>query len=579
MKNILINGTFIIMMVLIIGMGHLSPVAAAGQQTQSAYYIVIEQDSDGNLTPVYARIYQPSTAFVSLSEERLYALTHQPNRNDSTVAVQLKSPTGQLLYQSMVSIPTMLRGEFASDDPDAPIDGHFYPTDAVSFVVRLPVYPSANLYIQNGQSRAFHQIPEAQILAVLDSSRQDGGTRGVILDNGDPANRVDILVMGDGYTAAQEATFNTDAANIASGFFNLSPLSTYKNYYNVSSLFTASSESGADHPPYSATCIQGQFCCKDPAASSDPRAGDIKDTAFNASFCFQVNTHRLLVVSSSKIFTAAAANPDWDVILVTVNDPVYGGSGGWLAVFSKASGAISIAQHEYGHSFIDLADEYTSAYSYPACSDYGLSGTPFCESNVTDVTEVDAIKWRSWILPTTPIPTTGSQPATLVGLFEGARYQTSGMYRSGYSCIMRSLGAPFCPVPSQQNILKLYGGGWGEPAAGISMIELGSTLPADSSFEAAAGTALSFSFDLLQPIGGPAAEVDWFVDGNLMQTGGSSFTWLSDSASTPATVTVNVHDATTLVKDEMAGDLLRFSHTWTVDLYQTVFLPLISITP
>ena len=37
----------------------------------------------------------------------------------------------------------------------------------------------------------------------------------------------------------------------------------------------------------------------------------------------------------------------------------------------------------------------------------------------------------------------------LVGLFQGARYLSTGMYRPGYSCIMRILGAPYCQVPGQ----------------------------------------------------------------------------------------------------------------------------------
>jgi len=43
-----------------------------------------------------------------------------------------------------------------------------------------------------------------------------------------------------------------------------------------------------------------------------------------------------------------------------------------------------------------------------------------------------------------------------VGLFEGARYQPNGMYRSGQNCIMRDLSAPFWPVPAQTYVMRFY---------------------------------------------------------------------------------------------------------------------------
>jgi hypothetical protein len=105
---------------------------------------------------------------------------------------------------------------------------------------------------------------------------------------------------------------------------------------------------------------------------------------------------------------------------------------------------------------------------YPRCSDLVFG----CEANVTDETEPSRIKWSGWIDAGTPIPTPEDQAyASMPGLFEGARYLETGMYRPRLNCMMRSLGAPFCEVCSQEYVRVLYGGGWGSPAVGIDPIE------------------------------------------------------------------------------------------------------------
>lgn len=80
--------------------------------------------------------------------------------------------------------------------------------------------------------------------------------------------------------------------------------------------------------------------------------------------------HRLVVVDDAAVLAAAAAVPNWDRILVLVNDITYGGSGGPLLGSSVHPQAPDIIRHEYGHSFTGLADEYDTPFpGFPACSD------------------------------------------------------------------------------------------------------------------------------------------------------------------------------------------------------------------
>jgi hypothetical protein len=139
--------------------------------------------------------------------------------------------------------------------------------------------------------------------------------------------------------------------------------------------------------------------------------------------------------------------PDYDMVCVIVNDQTYGGTGGAIAVVTtNASAAISTV-HEFGHSFFNLADEYSEAFTI----------TPREMPNITADTVRERVKWNAWIDSVTPLPTPVEPRYTKsVGLFEGAMYQTSGWYRPMLNCMMRSLRHPFCKVCLESHIAKIY---------------------------------------------------------------------------------------------------------------------------
>jgi len=169
-------------------------------------------------------------------------------------------------------------------------------------------------------------------------------------DNGPSSNRVDIVFLGDGYTAADINTiYNSDINSMLNWMFsgNENPYPRYKNFFNVYRLDIISQERGADVPP----------------------KGIFRNTALDASYYFDGVTERLLYINEAKANQALVDNlPDpslAEMRLVTVNDTLYGGGGGYFSVYAGGnSNATEIALHELGHSFDGLADEY----------DYGNSG-------------------------------------------------------------------------------------------------------------------------------------------------------------------------------------------------------------
>src|ERR1700752_2358336 len=69
-----------------------------------------------------------------------------------------------------------------------------------------------------------------------------------IINNGNSANRVDIAILGDGYTSGEMQKYRDDVQNLMTRFFNESPFNEYRNFFNVHRIDVVSSQSGADHP-------------------------------------------------------------------------------------------------------------------------------------------------------------------------------------------------------------------------------------------------------------------------------------------------------------------------------------------
>ncbi len=254
---------------------------------------------------------------------------------------------------------------------------------------------------------AYAGVLFAGLLAVATSAAAEPVT--TIRSNGSPSNRVDIVVLGDGYTSTEIAAgkFAADTENAIVGFFAQQPFAEYPRHFNVHRIDVTSVESGADHPSRAI----------------------FRDTALHATYdCSGIT--RLICVNFSAVsgvLSRTITDPNArDIVLVLVNDTEYGGSGGSFAVASIHSSAVEIVLHEIGHSFGLLADEY-SGPPPPSCV-----LTEPSNANVTTVTTRGSIKWSAWIHPSTPLPTTTSTAAT-PRLYAGAKYCDSGMYRPTYN--------------------------------------------------------------------------------------------------------------------------------------------------
>ncbi|MBN8481210.1 MAG: hypothetical protein J0L88_06410 [Xanthomonadales bacterium] len=537
-------------------------LSAAGASAAPTHYVVFGFDASGQAEPLFH-------ALVERNADDASAIAPSALPAGSGRVVWRASKDGRRGEAREVEVASVLRAEFAhaAATGEGEIDGQSTPDPNPSFVVRIPASEADAIEIDGASgSRVFDlqaladRAPDLPLAGFAPGRVEIAhAPRGA-----NSANRVDILVLGDGYTSAQQGVFDTHVAALRTAIFAVTPYKEYENFVNWQSGFIASAQSGADHPPYQAGCTT-TACCADTAAQGDGAAGTFVTTALDGRYCTN-QIHRLLSVSSAKVFAAAAAYPDWDKILVTVNDPLYGGAGGTYAVTSANASAALIVIHEYGHSFHKLADEYTSPYpGFPACSD--LPGGSACEANVTNQTDAGLVKWRSWFTPGIQIPTPAGTAGT--GLFEGARYLTSGMYRpTSNSCLMRSLGTAFCNVCRQEYVKYLYRGGFGVPAAGIDLIEPGSESPSPSSPVAVAtGTSRTFSAVILRPVIGNVT-LQWYLDGVPIAGATGESHVFSPASATPAVRTLELRatDATTFVNAAMADGLTTHARAWTLQI-------------
>lgn len=294
-----------------------------------------------------------------------------------------------------------------------------------------------------------------------------------IFNNGSVENKVDILILGDGYRKDDSKQFKKDAKHLVGVLFNTEPFKSRKSDFNVWAIDVFSDEIGISNP------------------RQNIWKKSVLDLRFNS-----FDSDRYVLTFADKNLREAAAQAPYDAIMIIFNDPKYGGGGIYnlySTVSSLSSQADNVFVHEFGHSFASLADEY-----YTSNVAYQVSLPEFepNEPNVTALFDHDNLKWNHLIEDGTPLPTPWEQDAydsiavvyqqkrrqmiadgasademeTLfeqlkqsmipllksqkyygkVGAFEGGGYLAKGLYRSEVDCIMFSRNrSDFCKVCSE----------------------------------------------------------------------------------------------------------------------------------
>jgi len=304
--------------------------------------------------------------------------------------------------------------------------------------VRFP-YPKAKVrvFIDRREDRpgedgrgAFREIFHTEIDPASHRVEADARCRDCavipVRESGDPRQKIDILILGDGYTAAEMEKYRRDLRRFAEILMAQEAFARDRDLVNIWGLEAPSHDSGPD----------------------EPRKGLWHDTAFGTSFN-TFDAERYLTTDHDRDLREIASRAPYDAIYILVNTSRYGGGGiynQWAIFASDNEYDDYVFLHEFGHSFAGLADEYVTDDK----EDDGFypRGVEPWEPNITALLPGRRLKWAEMVAPGTPLPTPDDEAhAAVVGAFEGAGYQAKGLYRPYRDCKMFHKGlVPFCPV-------------------------------------------------------------------------------------------------------------------------------------
>ena len=303
--------------------------------------------------------------------------------------------------------------------------------------------------------------------------------------HGEPADKVDLLLLGDGYTAAEcERKFLADSQRMIAALFRHEPYASRRDDFNVWGLCPPSAESGI----------------------SRPSTGIHHRTPVGATYD-AFGSERYVLTFDNRALREVASRAPYEMLEILANGNTYGGGGifgAFATVAVDSAWADYLFVHEFGHHFAALADEY---YTSPVAYAPAQKVVEPWEPNVTALLDREHVKWLALMETSTPLPTpwpkaefeaherdfqarrkqiraeqrpesdmdalfreeqaytTGlfraAVHASRVGAFQGANYDAQAYYRPQQDCVMFTRDdVPFCRVcqAAIERIIDLYAG-------------------------------------------------------------------------------------------------------------------------
>jgi hypothetical protein len=303
--------------------------------------------------------------------------------------------------------------------------------------------------------------------------------------HGEPRDKVDLLLLGDGYTAAECAEkFRRDTERLLRALFAHEPFGSRREAFNVWGLCPPADESGISRP---STGVQ-----------RDNPAGSTYD-AFGSE--------RYILTFDNKTLRDLAQWAPYEFIEIMVNAHTYGGGGiqgNFATVAVDNDWADYLFVHEFGHHFAGLADEY---YTSPVEILPVQKVVEPWEPNVAALLDPPRLKWRDLVRRETRLPTPwpkaefeerqrdfqsrrrqiraenrpesemsalfreeravttkllgSSSNKGVIGAYQGANYEAQAFYRSELDCVMFTRDeVPFCHVCQRaiERVIDLYAG-------------------------------------------------------------------------------------------------------------------------
>jgi hypothetical protein len=354
---------------------------------------------------------------------------------------------------------------------------------------------------------------------------------------GDPAQRFNLVIVGDGYTESEQAEFRANVDKHLNVLWTIEPFKSYRSYANVYAVQIISGESGVDCDP----------------SLDAPR----RDTPLNMGFwggCNPASVQRLLTVDGTAANRYAdlvtGTSPGNRQLLALGNSDTYGGAGGANATASGGNALSAlITPHELGHSLGGLDDEYdyyqrgVRGEPYTGGEPDSIHHTLLTEQHMRDRQR----KWWRWLGEP-------SESGGVIGRHEGGLYSDTGVWKPSEHSMMRSLGYYFDQVSRERMTQRI--------SAKTSILSV--STPADEPI----GADRVVWIETMYPVS-HQLDVTWTLDGATLPVNGARSVDLSTMELPPGvhTLGVTVVDPTPYVRDPAirSSAALTQSRTWTVD--------------
>ncbi|SDF33037.1 Por secretion system C-terminal sorting domain-containing protein [Dyadobacter soli] len=338
-------------------------------------------------------------------------------------------------------------------------------------------------------------------------------------------NRINVVILGDGFTEDEMPKFAAEAKTFADFFRNFEPYDRYQAYFNFFLIKTPSQESGITNPGTASDAYPDQ-----PVKT--------KDTFYGVAFGESI--HRMLHVTKNDVYQDVLTRhfPSYNLVIVIANTEYMGGAtgpagvGGAAAIFSLQENANRVGMHEIGHLFADLADEY---WQYP----YGfyLREGP----NITRDSLETTVKWKNWL----------ENPA--IGVYRhGAEGNAAEWYKpSSGTCLMEEMDKAYCVVCRETIVEKI-----------LQLVNPVESIEPDTTFEINADKQRTFRLNLLEPDPN-SLRTEWYLNGKKIG-GNPDQLVIPDGVPDRSELVAMIFDSTSMSRKDNAGKFREKTARWVL---------------
>lgn len=232
-----------------------------------------------------------------------------------------------------------------------------------------------------------------------------------LLAHGPPSNRVDIVVLGDGYELDHLRALDELAEDVPPILERVEPFREYWSFFNFQRGVCLSAQAGVDGFGREYDTLLGGY-----TLGTD--AGHVG-------------------IDDERVRAVLREIPESDgLAIVSVKQGVLGTTTGGIAVIGGRDATTLV--HEWGHAFGGLSDEYAT-HTHDR-------GAPADGINVAASDDPEKVPWRHWLEARHPS----------VGTYEGASGQAQDAWRPTASGCFMNDGEAFCPVCREALVLRIY---------------------------------------------------------------------------------------------------------------------------